>query len=453
MYLLAILYMAVSHIYSKRKRPSPLWGGGAILLMLFILSLFSLLFYPEENELDAPDFVLLYIIINIYSAVISFLIFFITSLILPHIDIASPKISRFPYLLLGIMLTIFTCFYILAEAFAEFLLIFPSTGVTISPLSIIINIGLNLYISVLAIRRCFKYSKEQRNAKNRFSLISQNMHPILYLRSFNFQSSFLSYEKMKEGLLSEHKLFKSSLIEEHDVSIIGSFRKMMYETDPFSIGEKFEKCISNALHKHGTFIALGNPNDYLPSVGAYKIYSTNENWKEYIHQLVDHSRAILLVEGDAPGLHWEFKYVRDFVDPQRVFVLTTPSEYRTLYLGTKHKNLWSTFHSTLVEMGFPSFKEDPGPNAILTFGQDFKPILLAKNLKTSQHYYEVFESFIPKIEGKFDFKQIANVIFSKSPNAKSYEISWLRWIAIFTIGISCILVSIILFSFFYSMQI
>lgn len=64
---------------------------------------------------------------------------------------------------------------------------------------------------------------------------------------------------------------------------------------------RFEEAVAPEISKYGPLIAVGNPREDLPQLGAARARFSNETWKEPVLQMLDQSRVILLVSGIKPG--------------------------------------------------------------------------------------------------------------------------------------------------------
>ena len=71
----------------------------------------------------------------------------------------------------------------------------------------------------------------------------------------------------------------------------------------------------------GPFVALGDPNDYLPTFGASKHFAGDSEWTHWIQQWIQDSGGVLIALDMTASLQWEVMQVVAKKEPQRVFIL------------------------------------------------------------------------------------------------------------------------------------
>jgi len=92
-----------------------------------------------------------------------------------------------------------------------------------------------------------------------------------------------------------------------------------------SIGEE-EEAIADLLQAIGPFVAIGNPGDRLPPLGATRFYDPGADWRQFVSNLVKQSRFVLALAGSTPGLGWELQLCRSVLQPGRLIVLVPADE-------------------------------------------------------------------------------------------------------------------------------
>lgn len=125
------------------------------------------------------------------------------------------------------------------------------------------------------------------------------------------------------------------------------------------------------------FIALGDPEDYLPPPGAQKTYTDDENWQDLAADYIEKSGRILLLEGASDGLMWELNYIRNNIPPSRVILITYPESFRRR--KTYQKTIDHTdFCSKLKSYGYDLPENDLESGAVFGFDQAWKPVMLGQ---------------------------------------------------------------------------
>ena len=115
----------------------------------------------------------------------------------------------------------------------------------------------------------------------------------------------------------------SSITEENYKPFILYLRT--FERDrSYGLINDWEYQLSFALGKSHRFIAVGDPADIIPKVGAERIYMDEKNWKDKVRFLIQHASCVIIGIGATPSLSWELEQVKKFVNPQKIFFFSPP---------------------------------------------------------------------------------------------------------------------------------
>jgi hypothetical protein len=91
--------------------------------------------------------------------------------------------------------------------------------------------------------------------------------------------------------------------------------------------ERFEKTyeerLARTLRKIGPFVAVGDPTERLPLLGAARMYAADEDWRETVDELTARAGVVLLQAGEGDGLAWEVRHVIELDAPERA-ILSLP---------------------------------------------------------------------------------------------------------------------------------
>jgi hypothetical protein len=82
-----------------------------------------------------------------------------------------------------------------------------------------------------------------------------------------------------------------------------------------------EEAIAYALNDIGPLIAIGTPEETLPSLGAARMYVDNEKWREAALDLLGRAAVVVMRIGSTPGFWWEFETVMHRVKPEKLVLL------------------------------------------------------------------------------------------------------------------------------------
>jgi hypothetical protein len=171
------------------------------------------------------------------------------------------------------------------------------------------------------------------------ALQSDPRAPVVYLRSFDQDAD-----------------------SAHSMTPLGSYR---YFTE--------EEQLAKVLRDIGPCIAVGDPREKLPDLGADRIYLGDE-WQRRVLELIASAQLIVLRGAGTEGLWWEFQQVVQRVDPKRV-LLVVPSNRQSYEAFTRRA-------AEIVPMQMPEY-----PNrrhrigsirGFVVFGSGWVPKLLPR---------------------------------------------------------------------------
>ncbi|MEY9961753.1 transferase [Streptacidiphilus sp. MAP5-3] len=127
------------------------------------------------------------------------------------------------------------------------------------------------------------------------ALLSDGRRPVLYLRSF--------------------KPADEDMAEVDDVVAVNIHSR--------------EEQLAASLSAFGPVIAVGDPEESLPRLGAARFYLPTDDWKPAVRQLMDLSQLIVLHLGLGDGLWWEVEQARS-TQPPRKLILLVPKDREDL---------------------------------------------------------------------------------------------------------------------------
>jgi hypothetical protein len=132
--------------------------------------------------------------------------------------------------------------------------------------------------------------------------------PILYLRPFSEEGavSQVSPNAINRGFAEK-----------------GTWRSIALV---FRFLDTYEQYIGYAFRKIGPLVAIGNPTDGLPHLGAYRIYVGQEgDWQQMVSILARKASYVLLQIGSSDGLMWEVQHIVNHVRPEQL-ILCLPNQ-------------------------------------------------------------------------------------------------------------------------------
>ncbi len=189
------------------------------------------------------------------------------------------------------------------------------------------------------------------------------------------------------------------------------------DEDP-TISIMFEVYLGRTFRERiGPFIALGNPEDYLPPEGAIRTYADDEGWYEYFERLARCAVCMVMPLSDSDNLQRELTFLRREGLQQRLFIVTPlwyPTDVRipfparaSAWIALRLYGLsgqpapganWRQLAGTLGKFGF-DLGEDPGRGAALTFDSEGKAILLVTGAEAPRDFVEPIREYLVRTFG------------------------------------------------------
>ena len=183
--------------------------------------------------------------------------------------------------------------------------------------------------------------------------------PVLYLRAFYQESDAFTW-----GPKEEMARYTAAPITAQTAN---------------TISVNFEQFLSAALSQHiGPFVALGNPEDFLPPEGAARLYAEDFDWQPQFLTLAERARAIVMEVSRSENLQWEINTIRSRNWQCKLFVIVPPVPrpnrvvYRWFFAALRAAKgvpppRWDAFATELVNAGFHVGLRDPDPGSVVSF--------------------------------------------------------------------------------------
>jgi hypothetical protein len=115
--------------------------------------------------------------------------------------------------------------------------------------------------------------------------------PVLYLRAFRQEHlAFISGPKSRYGQYASKEVLALSTGDDT-------------QDDNRNVNVRFEQYFREVLNACiGPFVALGNPEDYVPLEGAARTYASDSDWMQYVEKLVAECSCIVAEIGISSNL-------------------------------------------------------------------------------------------------------------------------------------------------------
>jgi hypothetical protein len=155
----------------------------------------------------------------------------------------------------------------------------------------------SLLIAILALRKIpllgILFSPLTAGAMGKFGLKLDNLREEVKRLEAPTLAEVLEADSRKPVLL-----LRSFLDDQFEVQSLDSENK---NTDSVT----FEELICRTASGWGPVVAIGEPGEEMPHLGAARAYFTNETWQGHALDLLERSRVVLMVMGKTPSVGWE----------------------------------------------------------------------------------------------------------------------------------------------------
>jgi hypothetical protein len=159
-----------------------------------------------------------------------------------------------------------------------------------------------LYIVLLLIRKSRQVSAVGVDAL----VAADERAPILYLRAFQDDAAFMQgeWDVVSSGTTGSlrNQTGKPSLLSR----LLGPRTAGLLNTTG-----RLEEVIAQDARLLGPFVAIGDPNERLPQLGAARAYFDNDTWRGAVERWVDMAQLIVKVAGPTRWVRWELDTIID----------------------------------------------------------------------------------------------------------------------------------------------
>jgi hypothetical protein len=183
-----------------------------------------------------------------------------------------------------------------------------STGSATGNLEVIALASLCAIAGVLLFRHSasVRHVAQKRLAPDGATLLAKDRRPpILYLRSF-------ADDEIEEPLSAPVPAAGGAIggaIGGLLVGILGSAAHAALTQ---------EERLADSLGRLGPFVAIGEPGEELPDLGAARLYVAADRWQEVVADLISRARLVVIRPGAGRGLWWEIERVLASVPGDKV---------------------------------------------------------------------------------------------------------------------------------------
>ena len=112
-----------------------------------------------------------------------------------------------------------------------------------------------------------------------------------------------------------------------------------------------EEIAAHATAALGPPIAIGDPSEKLPPLGAARDYLADADWRGVVTALIDEAALVILVLGDSDNLYWEFATTMQRRDGRAVLVVLPPLARREALVARWRR--FAVANAAILGPGFP----------------------------------------------------------------------------------------------------
>ena len=88
--------------------------------------------------------------------------------------------------------------------------------------------------------------------------------------------------------------------------------------------KRLEAAIADELSRLGPFIAIGQPGERLPRLGAARAYFSDDEWQSAVIDWISRARLIVMIAGRTPWVQWELRQIVRAGQLDKLLILLPP---------------------------------------------------------------------------------------------------------------------------------
>lgn len=252
-----------------------------------------------------------------------------------------------------------------------------------------------LAFATIALGFVLVWLHERLNAANLDQRLRDDERPpVLYLRTFRSDEDFFIFDAPEH---LQH-LISNPLVRD---------RQYNFYNRPL----RFEEFFSEEINRRwGPFVALGSPEDYLPSIGAARSYERDDDWQTRLGELARSASLIVMNPGESSNLAWELNFLRENGLHHKLLIWTPPdgagpkwwiSKLYARYLRWARRipnSSWQSFVATMSASGYPMPPEAPPPGSTVVIADNGSGLVITSGAKDPAEYLDAFQRWALEVE-------------------------------------------------------
>ncbi|MEM6899819.1 MAG: hypothetical protein AAF583_08620 [Pseudomonadota bacterium] len=167
-------------------------------------------------------------------------------------------------------------------------------------------ISLSVLLAMIPFYPAYHFGRKL-SAKGALEILEKDARaPILYLRSFDDDRGGLKTWWLRGPL----KL----------AGAIKSGSKTSTVSKKTLVGATSEDALVASFNKIGPVVAIGRPDETLPTLGAARIYMDESGWQDAVTGIAREAQYVVLGMGATGGLRWEYEFAFGSLAPQKIII-------------------------------------------------------------------------------------------------------------------------------------
>ncbi len=236
--------------------------------------------------------------------------------------------------------------------------------------------------------------------------------PVVYLRVFNdekLQFDFRPQVRRKRRKFHMFSFFTDSL----------PFAPLDYGM--VSLDLYLTHAVEAAM---GPFIALGNPEDQLATVGAAREYFGGDDWREEVQRMVGQCNAVIALPGNSRGLEWELTWMLKCGFATKLFLLFgrwvygTPSYHVDKFLNpiypVPEPLVWDRYRDDMKALGYTLPLDAPDVCTVVAFNAAGDGRTISRSCGSPEEYVNAIVNHLKRVSSR---QAAMRVIITPPPTA------------------------------------
>lgn len=176
----------------------------------------------------------------------------------------------------------------------------------------------------------------------------------------------------------------------------------------------FEELLATHFAEFGPMIAIGQPEEKLPQLGAARKYVSEGEWQEEVIQLVQRSQLVVMIVGSTQGLLWEVRKMVELDMPEKLLLAFPPLETEEL---KRRWDRWLEQTEDVDALALP--RQLPDNPLFATFSSNWKCHVVTGTSRTESEYQRVLPLIIADLKTQRRPLRIMQGVASLNPSSVS----------------------------------